>query len=71
MIDIKAEADAIKQDMQGWQRDYVGVLAELSKGVENIQVQIKGLRESVNSLSSPPVEIEKNETKEIVNEDQL
>ena len=51
LVDIKAEADAIKQDMKGWQKDYVSVLAELENGINNIQDQIKILHESINSLN--------------------
>lgn len=31
LVDIVAEADAIKQDMKGWQRDYATVLAQIEK----------------------------------------
>ena len=53
LVDIKAEADAIKQDMKGWQKDYVGVLAQLDKGIDNIQEQIKGLHDNLNSYNIP------------------
>lgn len=70
LVDIKAEADAIKQDTIGWQKDYAGALAELKKGVDNIQDQIRGLHDNLNSLSVatpsavvPPVPVT-NEVKE-------
>jgi len=53
LVDVKAEADAIKQDMKGWQKDYVGVLAQLDKGIDNVQGQIKALHNSLNSLNIP------------------
>jgi predicted nucleic acid-binding Zn-ribbon protein len=48
LMDIKAEADAIKQDVKAWQKDDVGVLAGLQKSVEDLQGQIKTLHENLN-----------------------
>jgi len=56
LVDIKAEADAIKEDMKGWQKDYVVVLAQLEKGVNGIQDQIKGLHDNLNSLNIPALD---------------
>ncbi len=52
LVDIKAEADAIKQDMKEWQRDYVSVLAELEKKMDDSQAEIKSVNDNVNSLKA-------------------
>lgn len=68
LVDTKAEADALKQEMKEWQKDYVAVLADLEKKMDNSQDEIKvfednlaalnipGLKESIKSLKA---EIEK------------
>ena len=61
LVDIKAEADAIKQDMKDWQKDYVGVFADLKKNVDNIQEQIKNQHESLNPLPGTPPEPQKKQ----------
>jgi chromosome segregation ATPase len=55
LIDIKAEADAMKQDMKGWQKDYVSILAQLEKGNETIQGQIKSLHDNIDSFDIPEI----------------
>ena len=55
LVDIKAEADAMKEDMKGWQKDYVAVLAQLEKGVNNIQVQIKSLHDNIDADDIPDI----------------
>ena len=50
---IKAEADAIKQDMKGWQKDYVSVLADLSKKMDDSQNEIKVLEDNLVALNIP------------------
>ena len=52
LIDIKAEADAIKQDMKGWQKDYVTVLAQLEKKMDASQDAEESVKESINSLKA-------------------
>ena len=53
LVDIKAQTDAIKQEMKGWQKDYVFVLAQLEKGIVTIQEQIKGLHKNLSDLRIP------------------
>jgi len=53
LVDIKAEADAIKQDMKGWQKDYVTVLAELEKKMDSSQDELKHFEDNLNSLNIP------------------
>lgn len=53
LVDIKAEADAIKQDIKGWQKDYVSVLAELAQKMDDSQEEIKNLEGNLNSLNIP------------------
>jgi chromosome segregation ATPase len=52
LVDIEAEADAIKQDMKGWQKDYVSVLAQIEKKMDDSQDEMKGIQESINSLKT-------------------
>ena len=52
LVDIKAEADAIKQDMKGWQKDYVSVLAQLEKKMDASQEEEESVKESINSLKA-------------------
>ena len=52
-MDIKAEADAIKQDVKGWQKDYVTVLAELEKKMDDSQDDLKGLENNLNRIEYP------------------
>ena len=58
LVDIKAEADAIKQDIKGWQKDYVSVLAELEKKIDDSQDEIKSVMDNLDSLNIP--ELKKN-----------
>jgi chromosome segregation ATPase len=53
LVDIKAETDAIKQDIKGWQKDYVSVLAELEKKMDNSQGEIKSVEDNLVSLNIP------------------
>ena len=53
LIDIKAEADAIKQDMKDWQKDYVAVLAQLEKKMDNSQDEIKAFENNLTALNIP------------------
>lgn len=60
LVDIKAEADAIKQYVQGWQKDYVTVLAQLEKKMGDSQDEIKNLEASITaSINSLKADIEK------------
>jgi len=52
LVDIQAEADAIKQDMKGWQKDYVVVLAQIEKKIDESRQEIKGVQESINALKA-------------------
>jgi len=54
LVDIKAEADAIKQDMKGWQKDYVSVLAELEKKMDDSQENINSLKTDIEKIVHPP-----------------
>jgi FtsZ-binding cell division protein ZapB len=47
LVDIKAEADAIKQDTKGWQKDYVSVLAELEKKMDDSRDELKSAIEKI------------------------
>jgi chromosome segregation ATPase len=53
LVDIKAEADAIKQDIKGWQKDYVSVLAEFAKKMDDSQGEIRNLEANLASLNIP------------------
>jgi uncharacterized phage infection (PIP) family protein YhgE len=53
LVDIKAEADAIKQEMKGWQKDYVSVLAELEKKMDSSQDEIKKVDDTLIDLNIP------------------
>ena len=53
LIDIKAEADAIKQDMKSWQKDYVSVLAELEKKIDGSKEETKILESNLDALNIP------------------
>lgn len=51
LVDTKAEADAIKQDIQKWQKDYASVLAHLEKKVNDAQDEIKSLGDNLVALN--------------------
>jgi len=53
LVDIKAETDAIKQNMKAWQKDYVSVLAELDKKMDDSQGQIKSIQDNLVALDIP------------------
>jgi DNA repair exonuclease SbcCD ATPase subunit len=53
LVDIKAEADAIKQDMKGWQKDYVSVLAELEKKMDDSALETKAFEDNLQALNIP------------------
>ena len=53
LVDIKAEADAIKQEVKGWQKDYVAVLAELEKKMDDSQGEIKSIKNNLDSINIP------------------
>ena len=53
LVDIKAEADAIKQDIKGWQKDYVSVLAQFEKKMDDSQAEIKSVKDNLDSLNIP------------------
>ena len=57
LVDIKAEADAIKQDVKGWQKDYVSVLAELEKKMDDSQGEIKSLEKNLVALNIPELKM--------------
>ena len=52
LVDIEAEADAIKQSMKGWQKDYVNVLAQIEKKMEGYQLEIKNVNDNINALKA-------------------
>jgi chromosome segregation ATPase len=52
LVDIKAEADAIKENAKEWQKDYVSVLAQIEKKLDNSEVEMKSIQESINSLKT-------------------
>ena len=53
LVDIKAETDAIKEQMKGWQKDYVTVLAQLEKKMGDSQYEIKKFEENLKALNIP------------------
>ncbi len=53
LVDIKAEADAIKQEVKEWQKDYVSVLAQLEKKMDDSQLEIKALEKNLTALNIP------------------
>jgi chromosome segregation ATPase len=53
LVDARAEADAIKQDVKGWQKDYVTVLADLGKKADDSQAEIKSLQDKLAALNIP------------------
>ena len=58
LVDIKAEADAIKQEMKGWQKDYISILAQLERKIDNSQDEMKSLENNLVALNIP--ELKKN-----------
>ena len=56
LVDIKAEADALKQNIKGWQKDYVTVLAELEKKMDDSQAEITSVKNNLESLNIPELE---------------
>ena len=63
LVDIKAESDAIKQDMKGWQKDYVSILAQLEKKMDDSQDEIKGFENNLNGLDIPALKASINSLK--------
>lgn len=53
LVDIEAETDAIKQDMKSWQKDYVSVLAELTKKMDDSQDEMKSFENNLTALNIP------------------
>jgi septation ring formation regulator EzrA len=53
LVDIKAEADAIKQDIKGWQKDYVSVLAEFAQKMDDVQKNINSLKADIEKKMEP------------------
>ncbi len=58
LVDIQAQADAIKQEVKGWQKDYVSILAQLEKKMDDSRENIKSLKVEIEkkidvSNSSP------------------
>ncbi len=53
LVDIKAEADAIKHDMKGWQKDYVAVLAELERKMDDGHQELKDFEKTLTDLNIP------------------
>ena len=60
LIDIKAETDAIKQNMKGWQKDYVSVLAELEKKMDDSQGNINSMKAEIEKMTPVPEKKDKN-----------
>ncbi|MBF0511498.1 MAG: hypothetical protein HQL13_04125 [Candidatus Omnitrophica bacterium] len=67
ITDLKAEADALKAGMKSWQKDYVDVLAQLQKGVNNIQDDTSNLRQNINAINVAQINQEINSLQERVN----
>jgi chromosome segregation ATPase len=63
LVDIKAEADAMKQDMKGWQKDYVSVLAGLEKKMDDSQYEIKSFENNLTALNIPALKTSINSLK--------
>ncbi len=61
LVDIKAEADAIKQDMKEWQKDYASVLAQFEKKMDDSQVNINSLKADIEKITPAPKKNDKNE----------
>ena len=66
LIDIKAEADAIKQDMKGWQKDYVSVLAELEKKTDDSRAETKVFENNLMALNIPELKDNINSLKALI-----
>jgi len=64
LVDIKAEADAIKQDIKVWQKDYVSVLAEFAQKMDDSHAEIKNLENNLNSLNIPELKDNINSLKD-------
>jgi len=62
LVDMKAQADAIKQDMMGWQKDYVSVLAQLEKKLDDSQDEIRSVKASLDTINIPEL---KNDIKSL------
>ncbi len=61
LVDIKAEADAIKQEVKGWQKDYVSVLAELKKKMDDSQENVNFLKAGIEKITPVPQKKDKDE----------
>jgi chromosome segregation ATPase len=68
LIDIKAEADAIKEDMKTWQKDYVGVLAQLEKKMDASQQEIQDFESNLTALNIPELKENIDSLKQAVNQ---
>jgi len=51
LTDIKAETDVIKEQMKAWQKDYVNVLAQLEKKMDDTQYEIKAFETNLKALN--------------------
>jgi chromosome segregation ATPase len=52
LADVRPQADAIKQEMKSWQKDYAAALADLDKKTGDSQVEIKSVKNSLNLLQA-------------------
>ena len=50
---IETQADSIKQEMVGWQKDYVAVLADVEKKVDLSRWDIKNFQDNLTALNIP------------------
>lgn len=50
---VQAEADAVKQQVKAWQKDYSSVLAEIEKKADDAQTELRGLRGDLAGLNIP------------------
>ena len=53
LVGIMAETDAIKDNMKGWQKDYVSVLAALEKKMDDSQYEMKAFENNLVALNIP------------------
>jgi chromosome segregation ATPase len=70
LVDIQAEADAIKQDIKGWQKDYASVLAQIEKKMDDSRDELTRIEDSINSLKADIGKITPAQPVKDKNEDQ-
>jgi len=53
LADVRAEADAVKQQVKGWQKDYSSVLAQLEKKSAETQKEVEQFDNGLAALNIP------------------